>query len=155
MHGGRLFQAFATDAWSNVELNNLNWVRSHQKELRAECYDGFMDRLSTDGDLNDIGKKATILPSTFPGSPRNMKARMQDAMAVVRKKGKPQYFITFTCNPKWPEITALLPPTVTAENRPDLTARVFNLKLKKLLTDLLHRHVLGQEIARTHVIEFQ
>jgi len=65
-----------------------------------------MDRLSTDPDisLKDIGSKVTILPSTMPGSPRAMKARMQDAIAIVRKRGKPEFFITFTCNPKWPDV---------------------------------------------------
>lgn len=30
-----------------------------------------------------------------------MNARYQDAMAIVRNCGKPDYFITMTCNPKW------------------------------------------------------
>ena len=28
----------------------------------------------------------------------------QDGMAIVRVFGKPDLFITITCNPKWPEI---------------------------------------------------
>jgi hypothetical protein len=28
----------------------------------------------------------------------------QDGMAIVRKLGKADLFVTFTCNPKWPEI---------------------------------------------------
>jgi len=71
-----------------------------------------MDRLSTDPDtsLKDIGSKVTILPSIMPGSPRAMKARMQDAMVIVRKRGKPEFFITFICNPKWPDVQNLLEP---------------------------------------------
>jgi hypothetical protein len=34
-----------------------------------------------------------------------MQQQYQDSMAVVRKRGKPDFFITFTCNPRWPEIT--------------------------------------------------
>ena len=30
--------------------------------------------------------------------------------AVVRKLGAPSFFITMTCNPKWPEIVEALPP---------------------------------------------
>ena len=30
-----------------------------------------------------------------------------DAMAIVSALGKPDLFITFTCNPKWPEIQSL------------------------------------------------
>lgn len=32
----------------------------------------------------------------------------QDAMTYVRKYGRPDLFITFTCNPNWIEITELL-----------------------------------------------
>ncbi|CAE1250270.1 unnamed protein product [Acanthosepion pharaonis] len=41
-----------------------------------------------------------ILPATFTGSPRYMHARTQDAMIYVRKYGRPDLFVTFTCNPK-------------------------------------------------------
>ena len=62
-----------------------------------------------------------------------MKAKMQDAMAIVRKRSKPEYFITFTCNPKWPDIQNLLKPGQTQEHRHDLTARIFKRKLDELL----------------------
>ena len=34
-----------------------------------------------------------------------MNENYQDAMAIVRKFGKPDLFITMTCNPHWKEIT--------------------------------------------------
>jgi hypothetical protein len=61
----------------------------------------------------------------------------QDAMAIVRKLGKPDLFITFTCNPMWLEIIAALLPVQTAFDRPDVVARVYNIKLKELLHDLI------------------
>jgi hypothetical protein len=33
-----------------------------------------------------------------------MQQNYQDAMSVVRKFGKPDLFVTFTCNPHWNEI---------------------------------------------------
>ena len=45
-----------------------------------------------------------ILPSSFHGSPRNMQQEYQDAMAIVSAMGKPDLFLTMTCNPKWREI---------------------------------------------------
>ena len=33
-----------------------------------------------------------------------MHQKYQDAMAIVRKKSKPSFFITMTCNPYWSEI---------------------------------------------------
>ena len=80
----------------------------------------------------------------------------QDAMSIVRAySSNPDYFITFTCNPKWPEITSELFPHQTAVDRPDLTARVFHIKLQELLDDLLKKKVLGEVVAMIHVIEFQ
>ncbi|UYV73958.1 hypothetical protein LAZ67_11001589 [Cordylochernes scorpioides] len=38
-------------------------------------------------------------------------------------------------------------------DRPDLVARVFNLKLQQLLHEIVNQHVLGVVIARVHVIE--
>ena len=84
-----------------------------------------------------------------------MSQNYQDAMALVRVFGFPDYFVTMTANPAWPEITENLQPGETAANRPDLVARVFKLKLDELLRDLTERGVLGQHVAHTYVVEFQ
>ena len=78
-----------------------------------------------------------------------------DAMAIVKRFGKPDFFITMTANPAWEEITRELRKGETAANRPDLTARVFHIKLKVLLQKLLKEKVLGEVVAYTWVIEFQ
>ena len=46
-----------------------------------------------------------------------MQQLFQDAMAIVRAKGKPSFFITFTCNPAWPEITRELLSRQTTKDR--------------------------------------
>ena len=78
-----------------------------------------------------------------------------DAMAMVRKYGKPDYFITMTANPAWREIREALRPGETAHNRPDIVARVFHLKFQALLRELIHEKVLGAVVGYTWVIEFQ
>jgi len=75
-------------------------------------------------------------------------------MARVRKFGKPDLFVTFTCNPKWKEITYALLPRQTVKDRPNLVTRVFNLKLDALLKDIKD-DVLGNVIVKIWVIEFQ
>ena len=47
----------------------------------------------------NVGQKV-ILPATFCGGPRDMFEMQQDAMAYVRKFGRPYLFITMTTNPK-------------------------------------------------------
>ena len=84
-----------------------------------------------------------------------MQQMYQDAMAVIRKRGKPDLFLTFTANPTWPEITRNLLPNQQANDRPDLIARVFHLKLKKLLHMLKTDKIFGVINSMIHVIEFQ
>jgi len=105
-------------------------------------------------DLSNVGN-ISILPSSFKGGPREMWQLYQDAMAIVRYCGKPDLFITMTCNPLWPEITAELFPGQTAQDRPELVARVFKLKLNALLHDLTKNNVFGRTVAFIYVIEFQ
>lgn len=63
-----------------------------------------------------------------------MQQLYQDGMAVVRVFGKPDLFIIMTCNPQWPEITNALLPSQIAQDRPDLIARVFNMKLEAMIS---------------------
>ena len=79
----------------------------------------------------------------------------QDAIAIVCHFGKPDLFITFTCNPKWPEIKRELLPNQIAADRPDLTARVFHMKLREMMKDLCERHWLGKVVAYIYVTKFQ
>src|ERR1700761_1997770 len=69
--------------------------------------------------------------------------------------GKPDLFITMTCNPYWPEITRELLPGQLAEDRPDIVARVFKLKFDEFLKDISERHIFGRPQALLWVIEFQ
>ncbi len=69
---------------------------------------------------------------------------LQDAMAIVRKFGSPHLFITMTCNPNWPEITAELLPRQSANDRAELVCRVFKLKLDVFFEVMTKKHVLGE-----------
>ena len=109
---------------------------------------------SGDLDTSTIGQRI-IVASSFVGGPRYMAQLFQDAMAIVRKLGKPDFFVTFTCNPNWPEICRELEAGQTSSDRPDLTARVFKMKLAALLTDIVSERVLGRVVGHIHVVEFQ
>lgn len=78
-----------------------------------------------------------------------MKGRMQDSMALCRKFGKPEFFITFTCNPKWPEITANLQFGQTANQQPDLIVRASNLYLRELFYISLQKKPFWDRLLRT------
>ena len=103
--GRRLFQQFIVDAYTSIEEERLQWVRFNQKKnLRSELYYDLKDAvLHGDTDPITLGKRI-VLPSSFTGSPRYTVQNYQDAMAIYRWAGYPNLFLTFTCNPKWPEI---------------------------------------------------
>ena len=90
------------------------------------------------------------------GSPRWYYGEYQDGLARCRALQKPDLFITFTCNPKWPEISESLKgfeegPT----SRPDLIARVFQLKLEALMNDIEKEQYFGQVTGFMYTMEWQ
>ncbi|GFH29866.1 helitron_like_N domain-containing protein [Haematococcus lacustris] len=138
-----------------VESHRLSFVRHNQAALRADLYRGLRDALTAgEGDARAIGQRI-VLPSSFTCGPRHMQQLLQDAMCIVRHKGKPSLFITMTCNPKWSEIKGELLEGQSAADRPDLTTRVFMLKFKELMRDLTDSHALGRVTGHVHCIEFQ
>ena len=91
-------------------------------------YSGLADALEgadADVDGSQIGKKKIILPSSFTGSAWYQHQLLQDVMAIVWWYGKPDLFITFTCNPKWKEISNALLYHQTASDWPHIVAHVF------------------------------
>ncbi|UYV74978.1 hypothetical protein LAZ67_12001956 [Cordylochernes scorpioides] len=155
LNGGKLTQQFIVDAYVKMEANRLHYIKENQSKLRTEKYSGLMDHINARAENENLNVgKAIILPSSFEGSPRNRQQRYQDAMSIVIKYGKPDLFVTMTCNPKWIEITENLEPWQKAEHRPDLVARVFNLKLKELLKEI-KAGLFGKLAAMVHVIAFK
>ncbi|XP_058808470.1 uncharacterized protein LOC131674040 [Phymastichus coffea] len=76
-------------------------------------------------------------------------------MAIVNETGKPDIFLTMTCNPNWLEITKNLLPGQQAADRPDLVARVFDLKKDHLLHVVTKENFFGKVSSYVYVIEFQ
>jgi hypothetical protein len=75
-------------------------------------------------------------------------------MAIVYQYGKPDLFITMTCNPKWEKIINAMKPVEIANDCPDLVTRIFVGKLEHLLDELLKKGIFGEVMADIHVIEW-
>ena len=80
-----------------AERMKLSWIEENQKSIRAEKYKGLLDAINSNENIENVGVK-TILPPSHTGSPRWYTEKYQDAMAIVRKFGKPDYFITMTAS---------------------------------------------------------
>ena len=82
-----------------------------------------------------------------------MHERQQDAMTYVRKYGHPDLFITTITNSNWPEIKDNLLPGQDPQGHPDTVARVFRLKVQKLLDILKSEMVFGKPQAWLYSVE--
>ncbi len=113
--GGRVFQQYIVDQWTKIEQNNLNYLKNNQSKLRVETRKNVEAAAADGADAPTTGKPYT-LPSSFVGSKRYMCQQYQDAMAIVRALGKPDLFITFTCNPPGPKLDATCCPVKSRTN---------------------------------------
>lgn len=123
------------------------------KELRVDSYIHLRDGIQNDATGRNLGQ-IRIPPSSFTGSPRYMHGKTQDAMTYVRNYGRPNVFITFTCNARWSEIQNELLPGQTYFRRHDLIARVFRLKLVRLMDVITKFHVFGPVRCHMYTIEW-
>ncbi|XP_060882070.1 uncharacterized protein LOC132953728 [Metopolophium dirhodum] len=76
-------------------------------------------------------------------------------MSYVRKYGRPDLFITFTCNPQWDDIKTNLFEGQTPTYRHDITERVFRQKLKALMDMIIKLRVFGEVRCWMYSIEWQ
>lgn len=150
----RLFQQYCVDMYVKIETERLNFIRLNQAKLRSEEYIHLRDAIGSEGNTANIGR-LTILPATYIGSPRHMHEYALDAMTYVRHYGRPDLFITFTCNPKWIEIVQLLLPGQTSSDRHDITARVFRQKIRSLMNYIVKQRVFGDTRCWMYSIEWQ
>ena len=166
--GRRLYQEFLCMAWVNTESQRLLFHTLNQKALRADTYksvaqateerlqgrdDHMVGHADDHQQHQQVGRK--VLAASHHLSPRWYNKCLQDAIAICTKYSKPDFFITITTNPKWPEILICLEPGQTAQDRPDVVARVFKAKLEQLMKDIRKGELFGQVEAHLRVVEWQ
>jgi hypothetical protein len=141
----RLFQQFLVDGYTMMEAERLNWLRDNQSKLRVGKYHKLNENV---GDPQQKKGKRVVLPSSFVGSRRYLDQLYFDGMAISNNIGFPDIFITFTCNPNWPEIQReLLKDNLKSQDRPDIITRIFKIKFEALMKDLTRKHILGKVLA--------
>jgi len=142
--------------WAATDQQRLSFLRQNQGVLRAALYSGLEDAVEADDmmDLNEIGQRV-VLPSSYVGGPRHMQQQFQDSMAIARYFRKVDLFITITANPEWREIQEALLPGQTAYDRPDLVSRVFHMKARSIVNEIVATGIFGRAVAHVYTIEFQ
>uniref|UniRef100_K4AJJ9 Helitron helicase-like domain-containing protein n=1 Tax=Setaria italica TaxID=4555 RepID=K4AJJ9_SETIT len=145
-HAGHLFQQLLVDWYVKVESMRLDWYSkpAHQALIRADLYQGLLDTLAT-GEANaSKARLRIVLSKQFPGSDRDVQSRFMDALTLVTRYGKPDYFVTMTCNPYWDKI-----------DHPDVVAWVYHAKLLDIHDFSIKKGHLGTVAAWAHVTTFQ
>lgn len=142
-------------AYYSIEQNRMDYVRTHQADIRGDYLAGLYDSINRgDIDGSDVGSRIILL-SSFTGGPRYMYSHYLDALAICRVHGNPSFFVTFTCNTHWPEIEDYMEtyPHLTTADRPDVVDRIFERKIHDLIK-YEHRRF-GPINAVLYTVEFQ
>ena len=67
--------------------------------------------------------------------------------------GYPDLFLTFTCNPAWPEIKRFCQThVVKSSDRTDVLARMFKLKVASLMRVIKEQRIFGTIVAGGYII---
>lgn len=77
-----------------------------------------------------------------------------NVMSLVQHFGRPDLFITMTCNPKWTEMQEELGATQLAQDRPDLASRVFRAKFQDLKDQIFKKEIFGPIAIHVFVVDF-
>jgi hypothetical protein len=151
---GRLFEEWIVDSFLQCENHKLRWFKQNQGLFRRDKFSAIQRQLFDSVPPRQIGSPATHLPSSFVRGYRFYRELYADAMTLPAYFGSIDYFLTFTTNPQWPEITANA-SIADGMNSPDLYCRVFYIKMKALLIDVLQHGILGTVVAYAWSVEFQ
>ncbi|VVC31228.1 Helitron helicase-like domain, partial [Cinara cedri] len=130
-----LFNQYLVDMYAKIETERLNFIKNNQIQFRADNYIHLRDA---------IGRQDTykILP-------------ILDAMTYVRHYGRPDLFITFTCNPRWKEVSNASLSKQKSYDRHNIIARIFHLKVKTLMILLTKGNLFGEVQCFMYSVEWQ
>ena len=100
LRGKKLTQAYIVDAYCCVEDGRLSHFRNQtfQAKYRTASYKSLQHAVSAGlTEAADAGQ-SLYLPGSFIGGPRWYYQNYQDCVALCRRFGCPDLFVTFTCN---------------------------------------------------------
>jgi len=114
---GRLMCEYICDMYSRCEDERLAFIRNNRRDPLPDDHDDPEDYLDH-----------RFLPRSFHGSMAWSSEMVSRCHALAKFRGNGTFFITMTCNPAWPEITAALRPHQDPLERPDVIQRVWRVK---------------------------
>uniref|UniRef100_A0A183C066 ATP-dependent DNA helicase n=1 Tax=Globodera pallida TaxID=36090 RepID=A0A183C066_GLOPA len=156
----RLAEYFTISVLNRIERNEMDHLKAIQtkrnyRQLLAREYIAAMEKgLQKWGPSAKLGR-VFLMPQTFAGSRQYYQGKYADLMTMVRHLGAPTWFVTFTGNPKWPEIVEALQGRQNYVHRADIVCRIFMDKATEFIKDLTERNVLGKVAGWCYSVEHQ
>jgi hypothetical protein len=144
------------DLWAQNEARTASFhaLPSQQLKYRMARKCAIEDQIYNAGNVVDASVPM-VLPGTFVGSAKWYHMLYLDALTLPQRFHCPDLFITFTCNPKWAEIQRELPLGQCYRDHPDIVARVFWLKFKAMMADIVEHKIFGEVQGFVWRIEWQ
>lgn len=154
-----LFQQYLLDAALKIMDSNLNYFRDNQDELQVCQYDTLKRYTESVAEKHNKQPGRTVLiPKAEQKSERSMYNYYMDSVRIAMEYDPPTLFITYTVNPRWPEIVQGLSERNLKPDEymdaPDIVVRVFLARLNVFLSDIIHKSVFGRVKAYIGVTEF-
>ncbi|KAL3121265.1 hypothetical protein niasHT_008247 [Heterodera trifolii] len=156
----RLAEYFTISVLNRIERNDLDHLKAIQekknyRQILAREYIAAMEKgVRQQGPNAKLGR-IFLMPQTFAGSRQYYQGKYADLMTMVRHLGAPTWFVTFTGNPKWPEIDEALRVRQNYAHRPDIVCRIFMDKAAEFIRDVTERGVLGKVAGWCYSVEHQ
>ncbi|KAL3119856.1 hypothetical protein niasHT_005916 [Heterodera trifolii] len=156
----RLAEYFTISVLNRIERNDLDHLKAIQakknyRQLLAREYIAAMEKgVRQQGPNAKLGR-VFLMPQTFAGSRQYYQGKYADLMTMVRHLGAPTWFVTFTGNPKWPEVEEALRVRQNYAHRPDIVCRIFMDKAAEFIKDVTERGVLGKVAGWCYSVEHQ
>ncbi|KAL3072226.1 hypothetical protein niasHT_035487 [Heterodera trifolii] len=140
----RLAEYFTITVLNRIERNELDHLKTIQRKknyrkLLAREYIAAMEKGLQQWGRNAKLGSVFLMPQAFAGSRQYYQGKYADLMTMVRHLGAPTWFVTFTGNPKWPEISEALRGRQDFAHRPDIVCRIFMDKAAEFIRDVTER----------------
>lgn len=151
LRGHKLVPEYLCVMYAKVENHRLLYIQQNQHTLRRKKYKS--DNVTTANNPDVIrSERKVIPPPSFSESRTYLHQHFQNAVAISREYHKSDLFVTFACNPQRPEIRQSLLSNQRPQERPDIVAKVLNLKRKELMDDLINAKVMGRRSGNVNVV---
>ena len=174
----RLAEYFIISVTNRIERNEMDHLkaiqekRNYRKILAREYIQAIENGLLRQGPNRRLGQ-VFLMPETFAGSRQYYQKKYAELMTIVRNLGNPTWlvliflryflsltllfyrFVTFTGNPRWPEVSEALSKKQSYTSRSDVVCRIFMDKAEEFIKDLCEKNVLGRVAGWCYSVEHQ